>query len=108
MTSGLLVSTETGTAVRDARRSMTGMTRASSSSADTGAAPGRVDSPPTSTIAAPSVDHALGPRHRGIDARVPAAVGEGIRGDVQHAHDVRLGEVEDGPVAVRAASRVAA
>ena len=33
---------------------MTGITRASSSSTGTGAAPGRVDSPPTSTIAAPS------------------------------------------------------
>src|SRR4051794_14364674 len=36
------------------RRSMTGTTRRRSSSASTGSAPGRVDSPPTSRIAAPS------------------------------------------------------
>ena len=36
------------------RRSSTGTTRRSSSSSETSAAPGRVDSPPTSTIVAPS------------------------------------------------------
>src|SRR6266849_8481566 len=50
----LVVSTETGTrtAARTARR--TGSRRRRSSSAGTGRAPGRVDSPPTSSIAAPS------------------------------------------------------
>ena len=37
-----------------ARRSITGTTRRSSSSVATGAAPGRVDSPPMSRISAPS------------------------------------------------------
>src|SRR5918994_3985752 len=45
------VSIETG---RPTSPSSTGTTRASSASAETGAAPGRVDSPPTSTTAAPS------------------------------------------------------
>src|SRR5437868_6026547 len=42
-----------GTVVVAARRSTTGTTRRSSSSAGTGAAPGRVDSPPTSRTSAP-------------------------------------------------------
>src|SRR5688572_3107163 len=54
MTPGLRVSIETGIASVAARRSTTGRTRRSSSSSPTGALPGRVDSPPTSMIAAPS------------------------------------------------------
>src|SRR4029453_9617668 len=50
-TSALAVSIETGT---PSSSSSTGTTRHSSSSAETPAEPGRVDSPPTSTIAAPS------------------------------------------------------
>ena len=46
------VSTETGPYGRSA--SMTGTTRANSSSASTGVAPGRVDSPPTSTTSQPA------------------------------------------------------
>jgi len=53
MTSGFIVSTETATPLATSA-STTGMTRASSSSSGTGAAPGRVDSPPTSTRCAPS------------------------------------------------------
>src|SRR5262245_54530108 len=53
ITSGLVVSTETGTP-RPPSASSTGNTRASSSSAGTGAAPGRLDSPPMSTRSAPS------------------------------------------------------
>ena len=51
-TAGFIVSIETRTAPASA--STTGMTRASSSSWGTGSAPGRVDSPPTSTMSAPS------------------------------------------------------
>src|SRR6266403_4516153 len=54
MTSALLVSTQMIAAVAARSRSITGMTRRNSSSALTGSAPGRVDSPPTSMSAAPS------------------------------------------------------
>ena len=53
-TSALVVSMEIGTSILEARRSMTGMTRRSSSCNGTGSAPGRVDSPPMSSAAAPS------------------------------------------------------
>ena len=53
-TSALVVSTEIGTSVRPARPRTTGITRASSSSSDTGFAPGRLDSPPMSRKSAPS------------------------------------------------------
>ncbi len=54
ITSGLKVSTLSGTWVRSASAWITGTTRRSSSSTDTGAAPGRVDSPPMSSRSAPS------------------------------------------------------
>ncbi len=53
-TSALLVSTETGTPTRSASASTRGSTRRSSSSAETDSEPGLVDSPPTSTMLAPS------------------------------------------------------
>jgi hypothetical protein len=53
MTCGFIVSTETATPCL-ARASTIGSTRRSSSSTGTGCAPGRVDSPPTSTKSAPS------------------------------------------------------
>ena len=53
ITDARLVSTETATP-RAASASTTGTTRRSSSSSGTASAPGRVDSPPTSTMAAPS------------------------------------------------------
>ncbi len=53
-TSALQVSIETGTRSRGTRRRSTGTTRRTSSSAGTCAAPGRVDSPPTSMMSAPS------------------------------------------------------
>src|SRR5215471_4664000 len=53
-TFAFMVSTESGAASSRARRAKTGSIRASSSAAVTGVAPGRVDSPPTSTIAQPS------------------------------------------------------
>src|SRR5580658_8043849 len=54
MTSGSEVSTDSSSGKRAATRSMTGSTRRSCSSPATAAAPGRVDSPPMSMIAAPS------------------------------------------------------
>src|SRR6185437_13036743 len=55
-TSDFAVSIETG---EPASASSTGTTRRSSSSAETGSAPGRVDSPPMSTIAAPSASNRI-------------------------------------------------
>jgi hypothetical protein len=52
-TSGFRVSIDT-LAPSAARASITGSTRRNSSSTGTGSAPGRVDSPPTSTQSAPS------------------------------------------------------
>ncbi len=53
-TSAFCVSMLMGTVVSAASSLMTGMTRRSSSSADTGSLPGRVLSPPTSMTSAPS------------------------------------------------------
>src|SRR5512135_633638 len=53
-TSALVVSTEIGAPTRGASASTTGTTRRSSSSAETGSAPGRLDSPPMSSRSAPS------------------------------------------------------
>jgi len=53
-TSAWRVSMESGTRVSRASARITGSTRASSSSTVTGAAPGRVDSPPRSRMSAPS------------------------------------------------------
>src|SRR6185369_5226591 len=53
-TFALRVSMEIVTSLRRRMSSITGTTRAISSSIETGAAPGRVDSPPTSMIVAPS------------------------------------------------------
>src|SRR5690349_10812915 len=53
-TSDFVVSMESGTETRRASASITGTTREISSSAETGAPPGRVDSPPTSMMSAPS------------------------------------------------------
>src|SRR5512132_1368397 len=52
-TAAFVVSTLIGPLVVVARRATTGITRRSSSSTGTGAAPGRVDSPPTSRTSAP-------------------------------------------------------
>ena len=53
-TSALYVSIDIGMVTRPASRSSTGSMRRRSSSADTSAAPGRVDSPPTSIRSAPA------------------------------------------------------
>ena len=55
ITSALEVSTEIHTSKRWAMASTTGITRASSSSTLTSAAPGRVDSPPISMMVAPAL-----------------------------------------------------
>ena len=71
-----------------------GTTRASSSASVTGAAPGRVDSPPTSMICAPFVEHALGVRDRRIERVVRSPVGEGVGGHVENAHQNGHSRVE--------------
>ncbi len=53
-TAGFMVSIEMQTAPSRRSCSMRGTTRAISSSSETGSAPGRVDSPPTSITSAPS------------------------------------------------------
>ncbi len=67
-TSAFIVSIETGTSVTAAIPSITGMTRRSSSASATGCAPGRVDSPPTSSRSAPSLASrpAVRDRRRGV------------------------------------------
>ena len=65
-----MVSIETGPAPRRLRPSTTGAVRRVSSSAATLAAPGRVDSPPTSTQSAPSSNRR---RPRATAASVPAS-----------------------------------
>ncbi len=61
ITRGELVSTEMTISTRAAIASTTGATRSSSCCSSTAVAPGRVDSPPTSTISAPClrIAHAL-------------------------------------------------
>ena len=90
MTSGLLVSMEIATRVAAAMRSMTGTTRGDLDAASTTAeAPGRVDSPPTSMMAAPSAAIAAARSSAASRLAVAAAVGEGIGRHVQDAHDDR-------------------
>ena len=71
--------------------SSTGTTRRSSSASVTGSAPGRVDSPPTSRIAAPCCDELAPVRDRRRRVEPLAAVGERVRRDVDDPHDDRLG-----------------
>ena len=66
--------------------SITGTTRSSSTSAATLEAPGRVDSPPMSRIAAPSDSSVRRVRDRARRIEVAAAVGERIRRDVDDPH----------------------
>ena len=81
---------EIGTSTRPRRPSSTGTTRRSSSSAGSGAAPGRVDSPPMSRRSAPSRDHLRAHRAIGDVGIEPlAAVGERVGRDVEDAHDER-------------------
>ena len=58
-TSGFMVSMESAASVSASSRRTTGSTRASSTSAGTGCAPGRVDSPPMSSEAAPWATSAM-------------------------------------------------
>ena len=70
ITAGFRVSTDSGTprwSQASRSRSMSGMTRASSTASGVGAAPGRVDSPPMSMMSAPSA--------RSARARESAATG---------------------------------
>ena len=58
-------------------------------------APGRVDSPPTSMMAAPSPTMRARVLERRAAIAETAAVGEGIGRDVEHAHDHGYAEIED-------------
>ena len=95
---GVLVSTETITSMRPTMASTAVSTRSDSSDSATGAAPGRVDSPPTSRISAPE-PHLLGTPQHGIDLNATilielAAVRKGIGCHIQDAHDTRRAEVQ--------------
>ena len=61
----------------------------SSSATGTGSAPGRVDSPPTSTRSAPSASSGEAMGDRGVVVEVAAAVAERVRGHVHHPHHQR-------------------
>ena len=74
--------------LQPANRSTTGSTRRSSSATGTGRAPGRVDSPPTSTMSAPSAAGAARPHGR-CGIQVIAAVREAVGGHVEDAHQPR-------------------
>ena len=89
-TSARRVSTLIGVSGDAARKpSITGTTRSISSAGSTGSAPGRVDSPPTSRMSAPSATKAKTVLHGVVDAAEHAAVTEGVRGHVDDAHDQR-------------------
>ena len=88
-TEALYVSIESGTLASRARRSTTGSTRRISSSAPTCSAPGRVDSPPMSSMIGPVADHAKPCLDRAVDIVMEPAVSEGIGRDVEDAHDER-------------------
>ena len=74
---------------RAASSRMTGTTRRSSSSGSTRAAPGRVDSPPTSSDVGAVGDEVEPVRDRGLGVEPPAAVAERVGRDVDDAHDER-------------------
>ena len=97
MTSGLLVSTEMKTA--DSRRSasMTGMTRAisSSSGAARGAGPRRLAADIDDGSAL--LDHPSRMAQRGVAIVEAAAVGKGIGRDIEHTHHHGSAEI-DGPI----------
>ena len=97
MTSALRVSTDTAAPPAASWR-MTGTTRSISSPSQTGLAPGRVDSPPTSMIAAPSRRHVRAGRRGGRGIGELPAVGEAVGRGVDDAHDLRLVE-PDGALA---------
>ena len=76
----LLVSMEIGASRSADKASSAGTTRLSSSSSGTGTCPGLVDSPPISTIAAPSATIAsrAGDRCRGVEWRPPSENKSGV------------------------------
>ena len=91
-TSAFAVSIEMTTAERARTPSITGSTRSSSTSSDTPSEPGRVDSPPMSTIAAPSSTWRSASSMASVRIEEAAAVGEGVRRDVDDAHQHRAGQ----------------
>ena len=89
-TATLVVSIERRAPPSCASRSITGSTRRSSSSSPTGSAPGRVDSPPTSRMSAPSADEAQPVLHGGVGVEEQPAVRERVGRHVHDSHDQRL------------------
>ena len=75
-----------------ASASITGSTRRCSSAGSTGSAPGRVDSPPTSTMAAPAANRSIpwAIALAGSNQRPPSENESGVT--LTHAHDLRLHE----------------
>ena len=71
----------------------TGRTRACSSSTGTRSAPGRVDSPPTSTMSAPSAARIATASDGVLEGEETSPVGEGVRRHVEDAHDDGAPEV---------------
>ena len=117
-TPGWRVSTDTGTPSA-ASAATAGRMRRHSSASSTSTAPGRVDSPPISTMSAPAAASAR-PRPIAASGLGPvAAVGEAVGGHVDHAHDEgppggesgeagRLSRARSGPAPGRAPSPPAA
>src|SRR4051812_48273058 len=79
-TAAFVVSTLIGTSTRSATAVITGSTRAFSVSASTGSAPGRVDSPPMSSTAAPAAasSHAWATAFAGATKRPPSEKESGV------------------------------
>ena len=77
--------------------STTGSTRRCSSAGSTGAAPGRVDSPPTSIDSRPLRPPGQAMGDGGVGVEEAAAVGEGVGGHVDDTHDRRGARIPNGP-----------
>ena len=109
-TAALLVSTEIIADVCHASSATTGSTRRSSSSAGTGCEPGRVDSPPTSRMSAPSdasrrpcATASAGSRNRlpseklsGVTLTMPMTSGRSAISTVRPRQDQVSGAMEGG------------
>ena len=88
-TSAFQVSIEIATGICPASRSITGMTRCCSISADTAGAPGRVLSPPMSIMSAASSNHFQSMFKRSLRIKELCRVGKGVGCYIEDAHDQR-------------------
>ena len=84
----------------------TGSTRSCSTRGATRSAPGRVDSPPTSSSCAPSRAQPQSVRDRGVGVEVAAAVAERVGGHVDDPHDERR-HPRDAPISAISSARAA-